>query len=215
MKLKDALIEGLQEREVEEGFGDTIKKGIAGAAIVGGLMMASPSEVPPEQITQQITQAKIDPNVTDRPHMLAAIKAVESAGGKLLNHEFMEKGPHAGERAIGPYGILPSTMHELISKDKNLKKKYGQILQISFGNFEQSEIEEFAKNHPRIHDDLANHYIDQIMKRTSARTAGEVSQAWLYGIKGFNNQKKAGKNMKSDRFDNAQAAYDQSKGGRI
>jgi hypothetical protein len=220
MKLKDVLIEGLQEREVEEGFGDTVKKGLAGAAIAGGLMMANPSQTPAPtkatqqaaKINQQITKAKIDPNVTDRPHILAAIKAVESAGGKLLNHEFMDSGPHAGERAIGPYAFLPSTAFELISKDKGgLKKKYGSILSLSWGNFEQSEVEEFMQNHPRIHEDLANHYIDQILKRTSAKTAGEISQAWLYGIKGFNKQKKAGKPMKSDRFNNAQNAYAQSK----
>lgn len=83
---------------------------------------------------------------------------------------------------------MPSTVKDLVSKDKNLKSKYGAILSLPYGDFEQEEFEEYFKKHPSINDDLANRYIDNISKATGAKTAQEISQAWLYGIKGYNQQ---------------------------
>lgn len=176
-------------------------------------MLSAATNLSPEDIDQKIVQAKIDPAQVDRAHILAAIKAVESADGKLLNHVFIDDGPHQGERAIGPYAFLPSTMQELISKSPRLKQKYSKILTLPFGNQEQSQIEAFVSKHPQIHDDLANEYVDQIMKRTSAKTAGQISQAWLYGIKGYNRQVKQKVDMNSPRFTKAQATFDKSKQG--
>jgi len=97
-------------------------------------------------------------------------------------------------------------MKELISKDNNLKAKYGNILSLK-----QNDIEKYVKSHPKIEDDLANHYVDQIMKHTPARTAADISQAWLYGITGFNRQINAKKNMASPRYSKAQLAYNTAK----
>lgn len=130
----------------------------------------------------------IDVRKAARKYILNFLKAAESSGGKQLNHDWLQKGPNAGERAIGPYAFMPSTVQDLVSKDKNLKSKYGKVLNLSYGNFEQSEIEDFFKKNPKINDDLANHYIDKIVAGTSARTAEEISQAWLYGVKGYNKQ---------------------------
>jgi hypothetical protein len=108
---------------------------------------------------------------------------------------------------------MPSTMKELISKDSTLKSKYGKLLSIEHGDFDQSEIEKFCAKHPQIHDDLANHYIDQIMKRTSAKTVEDIAQAWLYGISGFNKQAKKGIDFHSTpRNQKARMAYNTSLG---
>lgn len=44
---------------------------------------------------------------------LDAIKQVESSGGKNLNHPVIESGIHAGQSAIGSYGLMPNTIKEI------------------------------------------------------------------------------------------------------
>lgn len=209
--LKEVLKEAIEERNLEEA--GWLKKAAQGAALAGGIMASHPTERPPVKApVSQGFDFTDEEQPDDRPHILAAIRAVESSGGKDLNHQLITKGPHTGEKAIGPYAFLPSTMKELIAKDSKLKAKYASILNLPFGNGEQSKIEKFCQKNPQIHDDLANHYVDQIMKRTPARSAADISQAWLYGITGFNRQVKNKKDMSSDRYAKASNAFNSAKG---
>lgn len=126
-----------------------------------------------------------------KQHVKNALKAVEVSGGAdKRSHRWMTSGPNKGERAIGPYGFMPSTIKDLISKNSQLKTKYGKVLNIPFGEFKQDDFEDFVNKNPEIHDDLADHYIDRILQATPARTVADISQAWLYGISGFNKQYK-------------------------
>jgi len=45
---------------------------------------------------------------------LSAIKKIESSDGKYINHAIIQKGPYKGYAAIGSYGLLPTTVRELV-----------------------------------------------------------------------------------------------------
>lgn len=226
MKLKDILElienEKFYNQLEEDG---SIKKGIkaaltaglmAGASIVGLNSASSNKTVTPVQQKAIDDVDKFDKQnkqkANDRVHILTALKHVESAGGSLQNHIWLEKGVNKGERAIGPYAFLPSTMKDLISKIPSLKSKYSSILDMPSGDYNQEEIEDFMKKNPKIHDDLANAYVDQIVKYTPAKTAGEISRAWLLGPTGYVKYLKAGKgDTVTKRYQDAEDAFNKSK----
>lgn len=203
-----------------EGWKDTLKAGaMAGAMAATSLGGTSSANAPPAPhpvtpddvaISQQATPPeKTEKKEANRAAVLAALRQVESSGGKDMKHALIKSGAHAGERAIGPYAFLPSTIQELVSKSPKLKSKYGEVLDMDYGDGDQSDIEDFIKQHPGFHTDLANHYVDQIVKYTPARSVGEISDAWLFGINGYNKRAAAGKDIsKTKRFGKATAAYD-------
>lgn len=225
MKLKD-ILELIENedfyRQLEEESG--IKKGIkaaltagflTGASIVGLNSVMNKSVTPVQQKAIDDVDKFDKQNqqkAADMPHILTALKHVESAGGSLQNHVWLEKGVNKGERAIGPYAFLPSTIKDLISKTPSLKSKYSDILSMNSGNFNQDEIEEFMANHPSIHDDLAKTYVNQIIKLTPAKTAGEISRAWLLGPTGYVKYLEAGKGKTvTKRYQDAEDAFAKSK----
>lgn len=139
---------------------------------------------------------------------MEAIKFVESSGGKLTDHAWIDKGPHAGTRAIGSYAFMPKTVHELVGKSKKLKAKYGDVLDRD----SQGSMEDYFTEKPQFEHDLANHYVDQIFSQSGASTAGDIGYAWLNGITGLNNALKSGKDLSGDeRHVKTMAAYDHSK----
>jgi len=133
-------------------------------------------------------------------------------------HAWMKTGTNEGERAIGPYGFMPSTIKDLVSKDKNLKAKYSAILNIPFGDYKQKELEKFVNTHPKINEDLADFYIDEVIRITGDNSIEGISQAWLYGPYAYKRQKKnatannptgipKGDKVTADRNTNASLAY--------
>lgn len=44
---------------------------------------------------------------------LHLMSLIESSGGKNTKHKQIRKGIHAGDRAVGHYGLMPNTMEEL------------------------------------------------------------------------------------------------------
>lgn len=60
--------------------------------------------------------------------LLSKIEQLESSGGRDLAHVPLEDGIHAGEAAIGNYGLMPNTLRELADRypsetTKNLSKQ--------------------------------------------------------------------------------------------
>jgi hypothetical protein len=211
ISLKQTLSEALHEREMEEGWKDSAKKAATGAAFGLGMMGSNPSHapiqkppttqamdfqkdfpkgLPPKSVKNVITPANLE---VVKKHIRASLKAVESSGGKDNVHRWMEKGPNKGERAIGAYGFMPSTIKDMVSKDKKLKAKYGKILPMSSGNYQQDEIENFVNRNPHFQDDLINAFIDhaiKIMPAGTTITPSLISQAVLYGPYGVIKQLK-------------------------
>lgn len=58
---------------------------------------------------------------------LLALAHVESGNGRNMNHPRVWSGNHAGERAGGRWGILPSTAKFILTLSPRLMLKYGYI----------------------------------------------------------------------------------------
>lgn len=46
----------------------------------------------------------------------------ESSGGRNMNHPEVKEGIHAGDKALGKYGLMPNTVNELLNKYKSLNR---------------------------------------------------------------------------------------------
>lgn len=68
----------------------------------------------------EMEQEKLDQmnQPIQRDRFLNLISQIESSGGKNTEHPVMEKGIHAGEQAIGQYGLMPNTVDELLNRAK-------------------------------------------------------------------------------------------------
>lgn len=193
-----------------------LKHMLMAGALGASSLMSSPTsqeQLPPKPQTQAPALAKpaletAQIQKPDRKHLLEALKFVESSGGKLTDHAWIDKGPHAGTRAIGSFAFMPKTVHELVGKSPKLKAKYGGVLERD----SQGGVEDFFTENPKFETDLANHYVDQIFSQTKAKTPGDVGYAWLNGITGLNNAHASGKDLSSDeRHQKMTAAYNNSK----
>jgi len=58
----------------------------------------------------------MNPASNQRAHFLDAIKQIESSGGKNTEHPIIQGGIHAGQQAIGSYGLMPNTVQELANR---------------------------------------------------------------------------------------------------
>lgn len=65
---------------------------------------------------------------SDQDKFLQAVQGVESSFGNNTNHKVMEHGIHAGERAVGTYGLMPNTVRELANKISNPDTNLGKQL---------------------------------------------------------------------------------------
>ena len=61
---------------------------------------------------------QMNPQRFERDQFLDAISQIESNGGKNLNHPIMQGGIHAGEQAIGKYGLMPNTVEEMARRTR-------------------------------------------------------------------------------------------------
>jgi hypothetical protein len=59
-----------------------------------------------DQANQNSPKGEID-------QFLSLISQLESSGGKNLAHKTIESGIHAGDTAIGQYGLMPNTIEEM------------------------------------------------------------------------------------------------------
>ncbi len=60
---------------------------------------------------------------------LKAISGVESSFGQNTQHPEIQEGIHAGDSAIGQYGVMPETAIDISNKLGNLKSDLGQYMQ--------------------------------------------------------------------------------------
>lgn len=58
----------------------------------------------------------MNPERVQREEFLDLISQIESSGGTNTNHPVMEDGIHAGQAAIGRFGLMPNTIKELVKR---------------------------------------------------------------------------------------------------
>jgi hypothetical protein len=91
-------------------------------------------------------------------NFLNTISMNESSGGKNLNHKQIKEGLHAGDAAVGQYGLMPNTIKEMarrmgsdspVAQYANMdNKKLAQSIKSNPGH--EKEIAKFMANH--LHD---------------------------------------------------------------
>ena len=96
-----------------------------------------------------------DKNIDD---FLNTISINESSGGKNLNHKKMKSGMHAGDSAVGQYGLMPNTIKEMarrmgpdspMAQYANMdNKKLAQAIKANPDH--ENQIAKFMANH--LHD---------------------------------------------------------------
>lgn len=120
-----------------------------------------------EQIKQAYEQArqegqaiidKYDKRNANLDNFLNVISMNESSGGKNLNHKQIKEGLHAGDSAVGQYGLMPNTIKEMATRmgkdhpmsiySKMDNKAVADSLKKNPGH--EKEIAKFMANH--LHD---------------------------------------------------------------
>jgi hypothetical protein len=95
------------------------------------------------------------------------ISQLETSGGKNLNHKVVKTGMHAGDRAIGEYGLMPLTIHDAAKMRVNsgvADKLDKTIAKMSFEEAKQ-KIPEIIKDNPNIYERYADTLADHVLKK--------------------------------------------------
>ena len=205
----------LKEEELEKaGIKDSLK-----AAGLTAAMALSPSHIAPEQkaaspttVVQEqpkITHEQMYANIAKENPVLGAIGAVESSGGKNLDHPEINgkllhdfygigggegKSMHQGMKAGGAYGMMPQSAAFILGKDPELAKKYPKLVEAA---------KDVEKNHKTFTDTFNSDpqadadFALSLFKRNKGKTRSDqqLIYSWLHGLKGsWNQYHKGGKN---------------------
>lgn len=119
-----------------------------------------------------------------------ALAMIESSNNHKALHDEQQSGIHAGDRAIGAYGLMPNTLNEDINKNKSLAQ-YKSRLPAT----ENQEIYNKLQNDPKLQDDIAEQKIANMSD--DFQTPEEVRYAWRYGPNA--GKRKTLEDIKSDK----------------
>lgn len=212
----------LKEEELEKaGIKDSLKAAGLGAAIA---LTPTPTKDPavaqasirqPQAVTApaaeapKLTHEKVYADIAKQYPVLGAIGAVESQGGKNLEHpeingEVLQnfygigggggKSMHEGMKAGGAYGLMPLSAAYILKNDPELAKKYPKLVDAA---------KDVKKNHKIFTDTFNNDpqadadFAVALFKRNKGKTRSDqqLVYSWLHGLKGSWNQfKQGGKN---------------------
>ena len=144
-----------------------LKHAIAGVAMLASTGTASPAV---EHVDHPKTAQVFLHND------LNSIAQIESTGGKNKQHQKTTVGLNAGDTAGGSTGLMPKTIFDAVSHDKNLGKKYGHVL-----SMKPDEVTQQINANPSMENEIANSHwahIDKVFGKDHARKA----YAWRNGI---------------------------------
>ena len=203
----------LKAEELEKaGIKDSLKAAGLGAAIA-----LSPAKVDnatqPTPVTQQEapkqTHEQLYESISKQYPLLGAIGAVESSGGKNLDHPEINgkilhsfygigggkgKSMHEGMKAGGAYGMMPQSAAYILRNDHELAEKYPKLVEAA---------KDVEKNHKQFTDAFNSDpqtdadFAVALYKRNKSKTRSDAQLAysWLHGLKGsWNKYKEGGKN---------------------
>lgn len=109
---------------------------------------------------------------------LRAIAQNESSGGKNIAHPQVNYGLNKGTTAAGSTGMMPLTAQDVVSNNKDLMDKYGNVLEMS-----PNKITQYLNNNPDALADISNahwQHIQGVFPDDQARQA----YAWRWGVTG-------------------------------
>lgn len=116
--------------------------------------------------------------MADVKAFMKLIKAMESSGGKNTRHITMEDGIHAGDTAIGNYGIMPNTAKEIATRRKKegVDTPSDDVIQ----NIENKQVESLLKENPVLAEQYAEYMAQKVLDKTKGDPVAGMT-AWHYG----------------------------------
>lgn len=91
---------------------------------------------------------------------LELIKQIESSGGKNTQHRTIQSGIQAGDSAIGPYGLMPNTIQEIVNRQRQkgpLEEQFSDVY-----NKDPEYIKDYFTQNPKVEEDIASKLVDKI-----------------------------------------------------
>lgn len=201
-------------RSEEESLDKGIKNSLAAAGIGAAMAMAptqiqEPKAPPIAQEKPKVNHEQVYQDISKQYPVLGAIGAVESQGGKNLEHPEINgkvlndfygigggkgKSMHEGMKAGGAYGMMPISAAFILSKDPELAKKYPKLAEAA---------KDVSKNHKAFTETFNSDpqadadFAISMYKRNKGKTRSDqqLIYSWLHGLKGsWNQYKQGGKN---------------------
>lgn len=169
-----------QTGELEKAIGQKLKT--AGAAALIGLGAALPSssaQAPmPTPAQRAVVAQKDDFGTKPEDRFLWSIMQVESSGGKNTRHKKMKTGMHAGDHAMGRWGLMPKTVKDIVSRVSAAGKADDSMKHLS--SLDNTQMDKFFKENPTVELSLARLLARHVMRRQSYNNA-KAAYAWLHG----------------------------------
>lgn len=171
---------------LEKTIGQRLKTaGIAG--LVGLGMAASAPAQAPEPTKAQIEAAapKEDFGAKPEDRFLWSIMQVESSGGKNTRHKKLKAGMHAGEHALGRWGLMPKTIQEMATRAKSSGKDMPGLE--SLASMDNAGMDSFLKKNPTVELAIARALAQHVLRRQGYNRE-KAAYAWYNGHNLFSNE---------------------------
>ena len=187
---KSESFEGYTSEQLEKGFKSAFRTGVSVLGLIHGTQHFTPSTSdnnaelkrdPASQVREMPNNKKpssaIKGSFKDKKisNFLKAISMSESSGGKNLHHEQMKSGIHAGDSAIGQYGLMPNTVKETVNRmgrDHPLHRKYS--------NMDNSQIGASLSANPDHENEIASHLANGLHDKFKGDES-KMSYSWNQG----------------------------------
>jgi hypothetical protein len=122
----------------------------------------------------QSFQAPEEDRETKVKNFLSTISMNESSGGKNINHKKMQSGIHAGDSAIGQYGLMPNTIKEMTGR-------MGQDHPLSrYSKMNSKAIAQNIKKNPKHEQEIATFMANHLFDKHGG-DEGKAAYSWNQG----------------------------------
>lgn len=162
-----------------KGFGQKIK-----AAGMAGLMSlstahAAPAEAPaPQAVPPPQSQQADDFGTNPMDRFLWTIMQVESSGGRNTAHKMVQHGMHAGEAAMGRWGLMPNTVREMVKRAQRSNKSNPALDMVA--SLDGPKMADYIKKNPQVELSIARSLAQHVMRR-QGYNRHKAAYAWTMG----------------------------------
>jgi len=194
--LKELVIKKCQEFQnvnpelLEKNITRAFKNGISLLSLITGSHYMSPQEPTQEQLNPPTQERSIASKQIEKPkiqsssntsfranqirNFLKAISMNESSGGINTDHETIKHGIHAGDAAIGKYGLMPNTIKEMAGRMGKDSPYY------RYSKMKNNEIAEKINKNPKHEEQIANYIANHLYDKHGGNET-RMAYSWNQG----------------------------------
>jgi hypothetical protein len=175
---------------LEKNVARAFKNGISLLGLITGAHYMSPPEPTQEQLNPPAQERSIASEQIEKPkiqsssntsfranqieNFLKAISMNESSGGINTDHETMKHGIHAGDAAIGKYGLMPNTIKEMAGRMGKDSPYY------RYSKMKNNEIVEKINKNPEHEEQIANYMANHLYDKHGGNET-RMAYSWNQG----------------------------------